>query len=85
MFTIYLLPQLEYKFILSFKKVCAEEYRRFWITFKQQLIQVGRDGDTIPFLSWENTEEPFKITHVGFATGWGSTGSWIIDEGNVNK
>jgi len=52
----------------------VDEYRRFWITFKQQIIQVGRDG-TIPFLNWENTEQPFKVSGYDFATGWGSTGN----------
>ncbi len=32
--------------------VCGEEHRRFWIRFKQHLIQVGREGDEEPFLSW---------------------------------
>ena len=50
-------------------QVSAEEYRRFWITFQNQLIQVGTEGDVIPFLSWENKDEPFKVTHIGFATG----------------
>lgn len=63
--------------------VCAEEHRRFWIRFKQHLIQVGREGDEEPFLSWLNDEDPFNITHYGFATGWGSVGSWIFDDGIV--
>ena len=64
--------------------VCSDEYRRFWIRFKQHLIQVGRDGDEEPFLSWENTENPFLVTHFGFATGWGSIGTWIFDDGLIN-
>ena len=61
--------------------VSKEEYRRFWIHFKENIIEVGREGDLEPFLKWENTEDPFKVSHFGFATGWGSSGSWIFDEG----
>lgn len=61
--------------------VCLEEFRRFWIRFANNWIQVGREGDEEPFLSWENTEEPFKVTHFAFSTGWGSTGTWIFDDG----
>jgi hypothetical protein len=61
--------------------VCCEEYRRFWIRFHQNVIQVGREGDADPFLSWENTDEPFNVTHFAFATGWGSVGTWIFDDG----
>ncbi|KAK4002256.1 C3 and PZP alpha-2-macroglobulin domain-containing protein 8 [Daphnia magna] len=60
--------------------VCCEEYRRFWVRFRNNLIQVGREGDEEPFLSWENTEEPFKVTHFAFSTGWGSAGAWIFDD-----
>ena len=61
--------------------VSMDEYRRFWIRFKHHVIQVGKEGDEEPFLNWENTDDPFTITHFGFATGWGSKGSWIFDDG----
>jgi len=57
------------------------EYRRFWIRFNTHSVSVGNEGESEPFLNWDNIEDPFEVTHVGFATGWGSTGSWIIDDG----
>lgn len=65
--------------------VNSDEYRRFWIRFRNNFIQVGREGDEEPFLSWENTEDPFKVTHFGFSTGWGSVGTWIFDDGNYQS
>jgi hypothetical protein len=60
--------------------VCDDEFRRFWVDFKQNKIQVGNEGSETPFLSWENTEDPFKVTHFAFSTGWGSTGVWLFDD-----
>lgn len=63
--------------------VCNEEFRRFWISFKNNVIKVGKEGDPYPFLCWENTEDPFKVTHFAFSTGWGSSGTWIFDDGQL--
>jgi len=59
--------------------VSDEEYRRFWVTFKKNVIEVGREDETSAFLSWTNDEDPFVVTHYAFTTGWGSTGTWIFD------
>lgn len=61
--------------------VSPDEYRRFWIRFRDHVIQVGRGDEVVPFLSWENDEELFEISHYAFTTAWGSSGSWIFDEG----
>jgi len=60
--------------------VCDEEYRRFWVTFKKNVIEVGKEDETTPFMSWTNTEEPFVVSHYAFTTGWGSGGSWMFDK-----
>lgn len=62
--------------------VSPDEYRRFWIRFRDHVIQVGRQDEAVPILVWEN-DEPFEITHYAFTTGWGSSGSWIFDEGTT--
>jgi len=59
--------------------VSDEEYRRFWVTFKKNVIEVGKEDETTPLLSWTNDEEPFQITHYAFTTGWGSAGTWMFD------
>ena len=45
--------------------VSGDEFRRFWITFKQNVIRCGREGEEAPLLEWHNTDEPFKVTHFG--------------------
>ena len=61
--------------------VCMDEFRRFWIQFKNNNIQVGKEGEEAPFLAWTNSEDPFKVTHFAFSTGWGSDGYWMFDDG----
>lgn len=65
--------------------VSEEEYRRFWIRVNSCSVRVGCEGDTEPFLSWDEREDPFRVTHFGFATGWGSTGSWYLEEGTQSE
>lgn len=56
--------------------VCADEERKFWMSFRDGLIRVGYK-DTDPFLEWTDPE-PWKVTHVGYCTGWGATGNWKL-------
>lgn len=61
----------------------ANEFRGFWVRYTDGVITAGNEGEAAAFLSWRNPE-PFDIKYVGVCTGWGSTGSWII-EGNENE
>lgn len=54
------------------------EYRGFWIRVTQGVVTVGREGEAAAFLSWQDPE-PFLINYVGVCTGWGASGSWIIE------
>lgn len=56
----------------------ADELKGFWIRWTGNWITVGREGEAAAFLSYENTES-FEIKYVGVCTGWGASGSWIID------
>ncbi|XP_061512839.1 uncharacterized protein LOC1278977 isoform X1 [Anopheles gambiae] len=56
----------------------AGEFRGFWIRWQDNVITVGNEGAAAAFLSYENPE-PFPINCVGFCTGWGATGSWLIE------
>lgn len=57
----------------------AGEFRGFWIRWSNDgVYTVGREGEVAAFLSWQDPE-PFLISHVGICTGWGATGSWIIE------
>lgn len=56
------------------------EFRGFWVKWQDDVITVGMEGAAAAFLSYENTAEPFPINYVGVCTGWGATGSWIIEQ-----
>jgi len=57
----------------------AGEYRGFWIRWTDGVITVGREGEVAAFLIWEDPQ-PFPINFVGVCTGWGASGSWIIED-----
>lgn len=60
-----------------------QELRGFWIRVTDGIVTVGREGEAAAFLSWHNPR-PFHINYVGVCTGWGASGTWVID-GNVIK
>lgn len=57
----------------------AVEFRGFWIRWDDNVITVGREGDAAAFMSYNNSDQPFPINFVGVCTGWGATGSWILE------
>ncbi|XP_045595456.1 uncharacterized protein [Procambarus clarkii] len=57
--------------------LCSDEERKFWISFKDGRIRVGYK-DTDPFMEWTDPE-PWKVTHIGYCTGWGATGKWRFE------
>ncbi|XP_063357679.1 C3 and PZP-like alpha-2-macroglobulin domain-containing protein 8 isoform X2 [Cydia amplana] len=56
----------------------AGEFRGFWVRWDSGIISAGREGEAIPFLSWQDPE-PFAVGFVGVCTGWGATGTWKIE------
>lgn len=54
------------------------EFRGFWIRWDGNVITVGKEGEGAPFMTYENPDS-FPINFVGICTGWGATGSWIIE------
>ncbi|KAI5639723.1 farnesoic acid 0-methyl transferase domain-containing protein [Phthorimaea operculella] len=58
----------------------AGEFRDFYVRWDGGVIGVHHKNSSEPFLKWEDPK-PFSITHVGFLTAWGSTGSWEFDNG----
>ncbi|KAJ2947697.1 hypothetical protein O0L34_g9466 [Tuta absoluta] len=59
----------------------AGEFRDFVVRWDGGVIGVHHEGEQEAFMSWEDPE-PFPITHVGFCTGWGATGSWNFENGD---
>lgn len=57
----------------------AGEFRGFWIKWIDNVITVGMEGAAAAFLSYENPDA-YDINFVGVCTGWGATGSWIIEQ-----
>ena len=56
----------------------GDEFRGFWIRWDGNVITVGKEGEGAAFMSYENPDN-FPINFVGICTGWGATGSWIIE------
>lgn len=55
------------------------DLRGFWIRINNQgLIQVGTDGDDVPFMYWQDTE-PLPIRYFSFCTWSGVVGKWLYD------
>ncbi|XP_013106607.2 uncharacterized protein LOC106086465 [Stomoxys calcitrans] len=59
--------------------VNSKEYRSFWVCWYGNVIQVGRDGENVPFMAYKD-ENLFMVKYVGIYTAFGSTGSWLLDE-----
>ncbi|KRT83120.1 hypothetical protein AMK59_4131 [Oryctes borbonicus] len=53
------------------------EFRGFWVRWSNGTITAGTEGNFQPILIYTDTEV-VPIEYVGVCTGWGSTGSWII-------
>lgn len=62
--------------------VNSDVYRGFWIHWKNNQISVGREGEDIPFMSY-NDANLFPITYVAISTGNGATGTWRFEGKNV--
>ena len=54
------------------------EYRGFWVSWQDGLLEVGKEGAATAFVKWQDPE-PFGIGYYGVCTGWGASGSWIIE------
>jgi hypothetical protein len=59
----------------------GNEFRGFWIRWDGNVIAVGKEGEGAPFMTYESSDN-FPINFVGICTGWGATGSWIIEAPN---
>ncbi|KAK9731957.1 Protein of unknown function (DUF3421) [Popillia japonica] len=53
------------------------EFRGFWIRWNNGTITAGTEGNFQPILTYTDSEF-VSIEYVGFCTGWGATGSWIV-------
>ncbi|VVC95542.1 unnamed protein product [Leptidea sinapis] len=56
------------------------EFRGFWVRWDSGVVSAGREGESIPFISWADPD-PFPISFVGVCTGWGASGTWKIEDG----
>ena len=51
------------------------KFDRFWITFNNGQIAVGRHGNTEALMEWTDPN-PSEVKYVGIFTGYGSEGYW---------
>ncbi|XP_049964112.1 uncharacterized protein LOC126484593 isoform X1 [Schistocerca serialis cubense] len=59
----------------------GDEFRGFWIRWSAGSIACGKEGEAHPFMSWDDPE-PFGIGYYGVCTGWGASGSWLLEDGS---
>ncbi|XP_071945527.1 uncharacterized protein [Antedon mediterranea] len=52
--------------------VSPYEFTKFWISFENGLISVGRVGED-SFMEWQDPH-PLQVNYIGFTTGYGSGG-----------
>ena len=45
----------------------GNEFKRFWIRWTDNVLNVGSDGETAAFMSYD-IDEPFRINFVGVCT-----------------
>lgn len=57
----------------------AGEFRGFWIRWYDNVITVGREGEAAAFMTYE-APDLFPVSWIGFCTGWGASGTWLIDD-----
>ncbi|XP_035694593.1 uncharacterized protein LOC118428599 [Branchiostoma floridae] len=51
------------------------QYRRFWITWADGTIAVGRGNEIDPFIQWVDPD-PLNISYAGYSTYMSSSGQW---------
>ncbi|KAF5296192.1 hypothetical protein FQA39_LY12646 [Lamprigera yunnana] len=56
------------------------EFRSFWVRWDNSTISCGCENNAQPFISWTDVEH-IPIRYIGVCTGWGASGSWIIQHG----
>lgn len=56
----------------------GDEFRDFWIRWDANVVSVGKGGEGAPFLTYENSDN-LTVNFIGICTGWGSSGSWVVD------
>lgn len=57
----------------------AGEFRGFWIRWYDNVITIGREGEAAAFMSYDDPAL-FPINFIGLCTGWGASGTWILDD-----
>uniref|UniRef100_A0A224XP38 Putative farnesoic acid o-methyltransferase n=1 Tax=Panstrongylus lignarius TaxID=156445 RepID=A0A224XP38_9HEMI len=56
----------------------GDMFKDFWITWYDGTVAVGVGENATPLLVW--SDPTFRALFVGVRTGWGATGSWIIED-----
>lgn len=56
----------------------SSEFRGFWVVVTNNSIKVGREGESNAFMTHTDALVPLRITHYGYCTAFGATGSWTF-------
>lgn len=56
-----------------------QDFRGFWVRWENGTISAGNEGEAAPFISFTDYEN-VPIEYVGYCTGWGARGTWVIEQ-----
>ena len=56
----------------------GSEYRRFWISYDNGTIQVGKGGEVTPFMEWHDATRRVQVNYIGIASYVTNPVSWIL-------
>uniref|UniRef100_A0A1I8MIG9 Farnesoic acid O-methyl transferase domain-containing protein n=1 Tax=Musca domestica TaxID=7370 RepID=A0A1I8MIG9_MUSDO len=54
-------------------------WRTFWLCWQDNVIQVGREGESLPFMTYKDPNL-FCVKYLGICTAYGSSGSWLFNK-----
>ena len=54
----------------------GSEYRRFWLSYDNGTIQVGKGGEVAPFMEWHDATHRVQVNYIGIAR-YKEPVSWI--------
>lgn len=52
------------------------EYRGFWISVNQGSIEVGREGETLPYFHWKDSD-PLPVHYYSLSSWTNTVAKWI--------
>ena len=52
------------------------DFSGFWILFHQGVIEIGREGETLPYFHWKDPD-PLPVLYYSFSSWTNTVAKWI--------